>query len=480
MEPHPKPEALQRLAQWVLDHGIDAAGDFQASRDLLLRRRPDGSPRGGVTLVRDGEAVQDAARRLALGLDRGVLAVQGPPGSGKSSVGARMIVDLVAAGKRVGVTANSHKVIGELLEKAAAEARTRGLRVRIAQRADDEVATDSATPLTTSQQARNALVNGDFDVVGGTAWLWAHHEVTASVDVLFIDEAGQMSLADAVAASLGAKSLVLLGDPQQLEQPLQGTHPPGAGGSALAHMLCDAHVMPADLGLFLDGTWRLHPRIAAYTSEVFYDGLLHSWPGRESLNVEGRAPLSGAGLRFVRVEHERNASESLEEAAAIAAHVRSLLEAGARWTDAAEEPRSHRLEASDVLLITPYNAQVAALTSVLPGLRIGTVDKFQGQEAPIAIYSMATSSADEAPRGMEFLYSLNRLNVATSRAQCLAVVVASPDLLRVTCRTPRQMQLVNALARFVELAEARPEPLGERPHSDVLPPVRRSEETSGR
>ena len=287
-------------------------------------------------------------------------------------------------------------------------------------------------------------------MVGGTAWLWARDEMVRSVDVLFIDEAGQMSLADAIAASSCATNLVLLGDPQQLDQPLQGTHPPGADRPALAHVLDGEQVMPDRLGLFLDGTWRLHPSICAYTSEVFYAGRLHAHAGRESLAVAGNPPFDGAGIRFISVPHDGHSSESPEEAVEIAAAVRQLLAQGATWTDA--RGTSRPLAQEDILIITPYNAQVAALAEALPDFRIGTVDKFQGQEAPVSIYSMATSSAADAPRGMEFLYSLNRLNVATSRARCVAAVVASPDILRVHCRTPRQMRLANALARLVEVA----------------------------
>ncbi|MCC6179184.1 MAG: TM0106 family RecB-like putative nuclease, partial [Chloroflexi bacterium] len=449
--PQPKPESLQRLARWVIEHGIDASGEYRASRDLLMRRSPRCGQPAGQSLAREGEDAQEAAQRLVLALDQSYLAVQGPPGSGKSTVGAEMIVDLVAAGKRVGVTANSHKVIGELLEKTATIARSRGVAVAIGQRTnDDEPAYAAATHLKDNDAARGALADGSLNVVGGTAWLWAREDMALSVEVLFIDEAGQMSLAEALAASLCATNLVLLGDPQQLDQPLQGTHPPGAERSALAHVLAGERVMPNRLGLFLNGTWRLHPSISAYTSEVFYEGHLHSHPGRETLELAGEAPLSGTGIRFIPVAHQGHSSDSPEEAAAIATQVRQLLGVNPTWTDAKSVTRS--LTDHDVLLITPYNAQVATLTGTLPGFRIGTVDKFQGQEAPISIYSMATSSADEAPRGMEFLYSLNRLNVATSRAQCLAVVVASPGLLRVSCRTPRQMQLANALARLVEMA----------------------------
>ena len=298
--------------------------------------------------------------------------------------------------------------------------------------------------------ARDSLAEGAVDVLGGTTWLWSREDMIGSVDVLFIDEAGQMSLADAVAASLCARNLALIGDPQQLDQPLQGTHPPGAERSALAHVLGGERVMPDQFGLFLDGSWRLHPDISFYTSEVFYEGRLHSHPGRESLYLLGVPPLSGTGIRFLPVPHSGQTSESPEEASEVAQLVRDLLSSDPTYTDA--EGIAHLLEKGDVLLITPYNAQVRALSEALPGFRIGTVDKFQGQEAPISIYSMATSSSEEAPHGMEFLYSLNRLNVATSRARCLALVVASPGLLKVRCRTPRQMRLANAVARLVEVA----------------------------
>ena len=448
--PGPKPESLQRLAHFVLQHGLDGAAPYRAPRDLLARRLPRLGQGEGHPLLSDGEDAQDAARRLVKAMDESYLAVQGPPGSGKSTVGAQMIADLVAAGRRIGVTANSHKVIGELLEKVARVANERNIDVAIGQRSNDEPAYAYAEHLKDNDAARNALAEGSLDVVGGTTWLWAREDMIESVDVLFIDEAGQMSLADSLAASLSATSLVLLGDPQQLDQPLQGVHPPGAERSALAHVLHGERVMPDHLGLFLDGSWRLHPRISAYTSEVFYEGRLHSHPGRERLDLKGVSPLSGTGIRFVPVEHSGQSSESPEEAEVLATLVRALLDGDPAYVDA--EGSDHSLDDQGILVITPYNAQVKAIKDALPDFRIGTVDKFQGQEAPISIYSMATSSADEAPRGMEFLYSLNRLNVATSRAQCLAVVVASPDLIRVRCRTPRQMRLANALARLIEVA----------------------------
>jgi uncharacterized protein len=211
--------------------------------------------------------------------------------------------------------------------------------------------------------------------------------------------------------------------------------------------------MPPAKGLFLAKTWRLHPDVCSFTSEVFYKGLLKPEAGRERQNLEGPEPLNGTGVRYVPVEHRGNQSESPEEADAVAALVLSLVDGNTWWTN--HKGERQRVGLDDVLVVAPYNAQVGEIARRLPaGARVGTVDKFQGQQAPVSIYSMTTSSPADAPRGMEFLYSLNRLNVATSRARCLTVLVANPDLIRVACRTPRQMHLANALCRLLEMASA--------------------------
>jgi predicted RecB family nuclease len=454
-------EALQRVARWVLEHGLDTPGNYRAARDLLLRRPPSGpgiTPGEGSSLRSPAETPVQAAVRLGRALDHGTLAIQGPPGSGKTYTAAQMIVALVAAGKRVGVTANSHKVIGNALDAIDRAARKAGVAVRIGQRHgnDEKPASPIARPLATNGEAREALLTHELDVVGSTAWLWSRPEMEGSIDVLFVDEAGQFSLANAIAVSTAGESLVLLGDPQQLEQPLQGTHPPGAERSALGHVLGEAPVIADDRGLFLTDTWRLHPDIAAYTSEVFYDGKMGFEPGLVRQGLTGVAPATGTGLRWAPVVHAGDPRESIEEATVIADLIRRLLDAGATWTNRDGETASIRLE--DIVIVAPYNAHVERLQRTLAaaGLktdRVGTVDKFQGQEAPISFYSMATPTPEEAPRGMEFLYSLNRLNVATSRAQCVAIVVASPELVRVTCHTPHQMRLANALCRLVEMAQ---------------------------
>jgi uncharacterized protein len=261
-----------------------------------------------------------------------------------------------------------------------------------------------------------------------------------------------MSLANVIAVSQAAKSVVLLGDPQQLNQPLKGSHPEGAEVSALEHLMAGSKTVRPDQGIFLPETRRLHPEICQFTSEVFYEGRLNSYPGLERQRIEGYPLLGSSGLRFVPVTHQGNSNSSREEVDRIAELVEGLVQNDVRWIDAGG--RNQRLGWNDILIVAPYNAQVADISARLQNARVGTVDKFQGQEAPVVIYSLTTSSSEEAPRGMDFLYSLNRLNVATSRARAVCVVVGSPRLIEPECRTPHQMRLANALCRFIELSAA--------------------------
>jgi uncharacterized protein len=286
--------------------------------------------------------------------------------------------------------------------------------------------------------------------VGGTSWLWARPEYFEAVDVLFIDEAGQMALADVVAVAQAAKNLVLIGDPQQLERPLKGSHPPGAEKSALQYLLGDRKTIPETTGLFLPQTWRMHPLVCNFTSELFYDGRLGARGFTQQRVLQGHPWLSGAGLWFVPVVHEGNRNSSPEEVEAVARIVESLLEPSVIWLRSTGNSR--RIELKNILIVAPYNAQVADLLTRLPDAQVGTVDKFQGQEAPVVIYSLTTSSPEDAPRGMEFLYSLNRLNVATSRAMSNVILVGNPRLFEPECRNPRQIQLANALCRYREMA----------------------------
>ncbi len=446
-------ENLLRLGEWVGENGIDAAGAFRAARDVLLRHAPRMTAGDSVEIT--GRSITlETSKRAVLLVDESVLPVQGPPGSGKTYLGARLTVELATNGRRVGITGPSHKVISNLLEAICCAARESNIEITIVQKPDDDDFCDDpmVTLVDDNPPVTEALRQGRAQIGAGTAWLWAREEVNDIVDVLFVDEAGQMSLANVMAISQAAKSMVLLGDPQQLDQPLKGVHPPGAELSVLSHLLNGRATIEEGRGLFLKDTWRLHPDVCDFTSEQFYDGRLASRTenGNQRLNAPGL--LDGTGLRFVPVEHSGNRSESDEEVVRLVELVSGLLEDGATWTN--KEGRTSALTLDDILIVSPYNAQVSALRKKLPaGARAGTVDKFKGQEAPVVFYSMATSSAEEAPRGMEFLYSLNRLNVAISRAKCLAVIVASPALFKVQCSTPKQAELANSFCRFLELAK---------------------------
>jgi predicted RecB family nuclease len=442
--------SLCQIGEWVAKNGIDAPGPYRAGRDLLLRRPPRLAGRESLA-ARASETPENTASRVVLALQDSAFAIQGPPGSGKTHTGARMICELLKKGKKIGVTALGHRVIRNLLEKvveAAQEMKVKG--VRCMHRENDGEESGGIAIAKDNDEASEALRSGSANVMGGTSWLWSREQAFETVDVLFIDEAGQMSLADVLAVSQAAKRLALLGDPQQLDQPVKGSHPAGAEKSALEHLLDGRKTIPDNMGFLLPLSWRLHPEICKFTSEVFYEDKLSSHPIARSRVLQGHAWLTGAGLWSVPVEHNGNRNSCAEEVEIVARIVAGLLTPEVRWFRSAGDSR--QLEEKDILIVAPYNAQVADLSARLPKMRIGTVDKFQGQEAPVVIYSLTTSSPEDAPRGMEFLYSLNRLNVATSRAMSNVIVVGNPRLFEPECHSPRQMQLANALCRYRELA----------------------------
>ena len=481
-------EALERLGEWVAAHGLAGPGRYRAARDLLLHRPPRAGQADGSELVPGAEAVDAVARRLVLQLDGTVLPVQGPPGAGKTYVGAEMILELVRAGRTVGITAFTHRALTNLLDAVLAHAEASGTRVRALRKieADEEVQIswlyDAAE---SNDEVMHRLHAGIVDVAAGTTWLWARGEFEEQLDTLFVDEAGQLSLANVLAISGAARNVVLLGDPQQLSQVKKGAHPDGVDVSSLEFVLSGSAVIDPRLGIFLPETHRLHPDVTTFTSEVFYEGKLHSAAEAARQDLASPGALSGTGLRWFPVDHRGNHNSSREEAGLVARLYGDLLLG--TWTDRLGDPQP--LTPDSILVVAPYNAQVDLLTQTLQPIargaafgpgdpRVGTVDKIQGQEAAIVIYSLATSSQDELPRSLEFLYSLNRLNVATSRGRVLAAIVASPQLLRVQVHTPFQMRLANALCRFVEMASPAPLPVqasdGVRPLGWAPPPDRAS------
>jgi predicted RecB family nuclease len=464
--------ALEALGTWVADHDLRGPGPWRAARDFLLGEYPRAGHAPDAPVLPQAESIQLAAREVVLRLDESVLPVQGPPGSGKTYIGAEMILSLVAAGKKVGIVAFTHRALTNLLDEVLAHASREGVHVSAIRKLESGEEPDDGWPYAYAKDnavMADAIREHGIHIAAGTSWMWARNEFFGSVDTLFVDEAGQMSMANVIAVSGAARNVVLLGDPQQLSQVKKGAHPEGVDLSSLEHVLAGEPVIDARRGIFLPQTYRLHPDVNAFTSEVFYARQLSSAPeaARQDLLAPGR--LTGTGVRWLPVVHAGNRNSSDEEADVVRGLYRELLRG--RWTDASGG--TSPLTPEQILVVAPYNAQVDLLTERLQDdadaagspLKIGTVDKIQGQQAAVVMYSMATSSQDELPRTLEFLYSLNRLNVATSRGRCLAVVVCSPDLLRVRVHTPFQMRLANALCRFVELADEQSLTLG----LDALP-----------
>lgn len=444
--------SLQRLAEELLSSGTNGAGKFLAARRLLGNHPPQfltSTPRNG-SLRQAGEDLVSSAQRLVSDLDRSTLAIQGPPGTGKTYTAARVIVDLIQQGKKVGISAFTHAAISTLLTETLGAAQQLGVDVSIVQKVNDEshaVQDGRVTP---------ALDNGDVtdrltscDVVAGTAWLFSREEMIESVDTLIVDEAGQLSLANVLAIAPAATNLVLVGDPQQLAQPSKLSHPGYAGRSALEHLLDGAQTIRDDFGILLDETRRLHPSITSFISEQFYDSRLTSFADCAKQRLTDSPFAVDSGLIYLPVDHAGNRTRSAEEATQIQRLFDTFL--GQDWVDSTGNVQSIGIE--DIIVITPYNNQVAEIALLLPdGARVGTVDKLQGKEAAIVFISMAASSAQDIPRGLEFLLSHNRLNVAISRAKVMSVLLASPLLASTAAKSIDQMKLVNSLCRYIEMA----------------------------
>jgi predicted RecB family nuclease len=437
-------KALVRVAESVASRtpAYPAVIALLGKKAPRLRGRESGAPilPGGASLIEEAIAAVDS-------LDRSYLFIQGPPGAGKTFTGSHLIVHLLKQGKRVGVTSNSHKAINNLLaavEKVAVEKNVRFSGVKKSTASDPDTAFDGR--FIASIADKEEAIEENAELLAGTAWLFADEALEQAFDYLFVDEAGQVSLANLVASGTAARNIVLLGDQMQLSQPIQGVHPGRSGESALDYLLDGLATIPPDRGIFLPTSFRMHADVCRFISEAVYDGRLHPEVDNQRQTLlfgSGAHPaLRPTGIVFLPLEHDGNSQRSQEEAELVRALYASLLAQQYRNKKGEEK----RMTADNILVVAPYNSQVNLLRSMLPaGARVGTIDKFQGQEAEAVLISMATSSGEYLPRNIEFLYDKNRLNVAISRAKCLAVVVASPALLHVKCATPEQMGLVNTL-----------------------------------
>lgn len=454
VNPAPIPEALTAVATAHL------SGQLHAPVEALLARRPPAK-----TMQAAGEPTIDAAIRIGRTMSGGCLVIQGPPGTGKTYAASRVITALLAAGKSIGIASNSHKAVVNLLVacgEAAQESRTTLQGIKVGGEPDERFFANNpgVQHVANSSDARGAYKGG---VVGGTAWLFSRPEWESVLDYLFIDEAGQVSLANAVAMARCAKNLVLLGDQMQLEQPIQGSHPGDAGLSALQYALKETQtsgpdlpvfhaVVPPDYGLFLGESRRMHPSVCRFISESIYEGRLFSHPNcaRQRIELipgENRLITQENGIVFSLVEHDGNIQQSDEEVERVRAIHDELVGRPFTTKDGITRP----LVLEDFLFIAPYNAQVRALKISLPqGARIGSVDKFQGQEAAVCILSLCSSYGEYGSRGLAFILDRNRINVAISRAQCLAVVVADP---RIAGAIPRSIEEMMLISLFCKVAD---------------------------
>lgn len=423
---------------------------------LLRRQAPRINDHHGGPLVSETQELLPQIVDLACRLDKSTLCIQGPPGTGKTYTAAAIIVALLRKKLRIAITANSHKAILNLMHavhEATSREKVTGRLIKVGTDHDDPLVQSGEIVLVKSSGIISEIAEGAV-VVGGTAWALSRQELAQQFDYLVVEEAGQFSLANLVGTGQSASNLILVGDQMQLAQPIQGSHPKPSGMSCLEYLLNGCATIAADFGVFLDVTRRMHRDVCGFISQAVYEGRLKSHPCTDKQriampNSPGRVTRA-TGLLFVPVQHDGNTQYSEEEVDVIGELVGSLIGRNVVSGNGQE----HKLTIDDILVVAPYNMQVRKLEQRLGAKsRVGSVDRFQGLEAPVVIVSMCASSLEECPRGAEFLLSPNRLNVAISRAKSLAIVVGSPNLMTARCSTVAQMELVNLFCWLSDYSE---------------------------
>ena len=441
IQPFSKQDRIVELGQLVNIFGLKVP-KMQATMDLLLTR----PPRTKGPIKNDKTSLLGWLE-WTLKLNKSVLPIQGPPGTGKTWNGSELVLELIGAGKKIGVTGLTHKVIDLFLRGINDKADEQGIEISMIELVSGRSSKIPWRKTNDPEEIKRKLPK--MHVIAGTPFMWSRQELIKSVDYLFIDEAGQLSLVDTLACSFAADNLILIGDPQQLKQPQQGVHPEGTEVSSLEHILGDNKTIDISSGIFLDKTRRMHPKICQFISDMFYESRLVPEDFTKKQKISGNTQFAGSGLYYHEVDHEGNMNYSVEEVDAVEKIYKELTKGDIYFTT--KEGNSRVIEKNDVMIISPYNAQVYAIKNRLQLIdEVGTVDMFQGQEAPIVIYSMATSSAEDAPRGMDFLYSPNRFNVAVSRAQAVFILVAAPAVFEPECKSPGQMKMANPFCFFIE------------------------------
>jgi uncharacterized protein len=450
---HPDtPLDTSTISAAVLDVVGDQCGPkyYAAIDDLLARNPPRLAGQDGGSILQ-GEDLVTGVIDAVLKMDSTILPIQGPPGTGKTYVTARAILALLKQGKRVAVASQAHEAIRNVISGCLSAWEGSDFPFTVAHKVSDPEEMDYPKngPVACPTNNDDAAL-ASSQLVGGTAFFFAREQNVQKFDWLFVDEAGQVSLANLLAMGRIARNIVLVGDPQQLPMVIQGSHPEPANLSCLEWLLGHHATVPEDAGIFLPITRRMHPNVCAFISEQVYESRLLSHEATKLQSIDAHG-LPSAGAYWVPVQHAGNAQVADAEVGAIRAAVDALLGGNWKSSDGASRP----LVEKDIIVVAPYNAQVIALREALPtGVRVGTVDKFQGQEAAACLVSMTASSSDEVPRGLDFLLSRNRINVAVSRARALALVFGSPRLRETKCETVDQIRLINVLCSLPEFEQA--------------------------
>jgi predicted RecB family nuclease len=443
------PDAIVKQAQAFDDGSLVncAIMDFLKKSIPRIKGFQSGSP---IAASAEAEIRLQQIIDAVLNLDNSYLTIQGPPGSGKTYTGKHVIAELVKRGKKIGISSNSHKAINNLLISTAEYCQKMGISGYFACSSEtDDCLKELGVTVLKNDQIINNLQAGC--VVGTTAWGFARSELQDTFDYLFIDEAGQVSVANLIAMSPCTKNIILMGDQMQLGQPSQGTHPEESGLSLLDYLLHQAPTIPDFMGIFLKTTYRMHSQVNKFISEAIYEGKLDSALANDYQTIKIPENYQGvlnkeAGIIPVAVVHQGNTQASDEEVEQISLLAKQLI--GRIFTSKTGLQRPIGWE--DILFVAPYNHQVNKLKSAFGNqAKVGSVDKFQGQEAPIVFLSMCASNANESPRGLSFLFDKNRINVAISRAQTLAIVVYSPALLEATANNTEQLALINLFCNLV-------------------------------
>ncbi|HEY9733597.1 MAG TPA: TM0106 family RecB-like putative nuclease [Drouetiella sp.] len=432
----------------------------KALSDLLFRREPDIAGRASGAAVVESAEVTEIVSAIK-SMENTTLCIQGPPGCGKTYVATHTIVELLRQGKRVGITSNSHKAIENLLDRVIESCAASSTPVRAVKVGGHHTSSSSRSTRKNGAKVEQVRSAGQFfakedahlfNLVAGTAWCFSHDGASGAFDYLFVDEAGQVCLANVVGMSRSANNLILLGDQMQLEQPVEGSHPEESGKSSLEYFLHDHATVPDHLGIFLGTTYRMHPDVCAVISDAVYESRIrpHEQTGKQILRFPDDS-LSAkigkqSGVVWIPVEHEGNVQASDEEVERIEQLVKDLLQC----CYADKHGHTRPVTLADILIVAPYNMQVRKIASRINGAQVASVDKFQGREAPIVILSMCASDGGSSPRGMDFLFSMSRLNVAISRAQTIAFVVGNPNLIKTPCSTLSQMRLLNFFCQIVD------------------------------